>query len=178
MRIGEDPDLSMTLWENGYTTAFFDTIAVYHKRRVDFGKFSKQVYQFGCARPILNQRHPNYVKISFAFPTYKICPDSSKKRYTPGSPGSPFKSLLKDSGSKLVMRWDIFCQIIDNYGDAGVCWRLARALWSGVSLVWDGAACSSAWCSAVAPRSAGCIRWQWIQRCLLVGPTTTSAVWR
>lgn len=69
MRIGEDPDLSMTLWENGYTTAFFDDIAVYHKRRVDFGKFSKQVYQFGCARPILNQRHPNYVKISFAFPT-------------------------------------------------------------------------------------------------------------
>lgn len=69
MRIGEDPDLSMTLWENSFTTAFFDDIAVYHKRRVDFGKFSKQVYQFGCARPILNQRHPNYVKISFAFPT-------------------------------------------------------------------------------------------------------------
>ncbi|WP_294243245.1 glycosyltransferase family 2 protein, partial [uncultured Chryseobacterium sp.] len=69
MRIGEDPDLSMTLWENGYTTAFFDDIAVYHKRRVDFGKFSKQVYQFGCARPILNQRHPAYVKISFAFPS-------------------------------------------------------------------------------------------------------------
>lgn len=69
MRIGEDPDLSMTLWENGYTTAFYDNIGVYHKRRVDFGKFSKQVYQFGCARPILNQRHPNYVKISFAFPS-------------------------------------------------------------------------------------------------------------
>ncbi len=69
MRIGEDPDLSMTLWENGFTTAFFNDIAVYHKRRVDFGKFSKQIYQFGCARPILNQRHPKYVKISFAFPT-------------------------------------------------------------------------------------------------------------
>jgi len=69
MRIGEDPDLSMKLWENGYTTAFFDDIGVYHKRRVDFGKFSKQVYQFGCARPILNQRHPNFVKISFAFPS-------------------------------------------------------------------------------------------------------------
>lgn len=69
MRIGEDPDLSMTLWEYGFTTAFFDNIGVYHKRRVDFGKFSKQVYQFGCARPILNQRHPNYVKISFAFPS-------------------------------------------------------------------------------------------------------------
>lgn len=69
MRIGEDPDLSMRLWENGFSTAFFDDIGVYHKRRVDFGKFSKQVYQFGCARPILNQRHPKYVKISFAFPS-------------------------------------------------------------------------------------------------------------
>ena len=69
MRIGEDPDLSMTLWEKGFKTAFFDNIAVFHKRRVDFGKFSKQVYQFGCARPILNQRHPNYVKASFAFPS-------------------------------------------------------------------------------------------------------------
>lgn len=69
MRIGEDPDLSMTLWENGYTTAFFDNIGVYHKRRTDLGKFSKQVYQFGCARPILNQRHPKYVKPTFWFPT-------------------------------------------------------------------------------------------------------------
>ncbi|CAA0101718.1 elongation factor P maturation arginine rhamnosyltransferase EarP [Zhongshania aliphaticivorans] len=24
--------------------------------------------------------------------------------------------------------WDIFCHVIDNYGDAGVCWRLARQL--------------------------------------------------
>lgn len=69
MRIGEDTDLSMTLWEYGFKTEFFDKIAVYHKRRTDFGKFSKQVYQFGCARPILNQRHPKYVKLSFAFPS-------------------------------------------------------------------------------------------------------------
>jgi len=69
MRIGEDPDLSMTIWENGYQTAFFDDIGVYHKRRTDLGKFSKQVYQFGCARPILNQRHPDYVKPTFCFPT-------------------------------------------------------------------------------------------------------------
>lgn len=26
------------------------------------------------------------------------------------------------------MRWDIFCAVIDNYGDIGVCWRLARQL--------------------------------------------------
>ena len=26
------------------------------------------------------------------------------------------------------MRWDIFCRVIDNHGDAGVCWRLAGEL--------------------------------------------------
>jgi uncharacterized repeat protein (TIGR03837 family) len=26
------------------------------------------------------------------------------------------------------LRWDIYCQVIDNYGDAGVCWRLAADL--------------------------------------------------
>lgn len=25
-------------------------------------------------------------------------------------------------------RWDIFCRVIDNYGDIGVCWRLSRQL--------------------------------------------------
>ena len=25
-------------------------------------------------------------------------------------------------------RWDVFCRVVDNYGDAGVCWRLARQL--------------------------------------------------
>ena len=25
-------------------------------------------------------------------------------------------------------RWDLFCKVVDNYGDAGVCWRLARQL--------------------------------------------------
>ncbi|WP_394333981.1 glycosyltransferase [Halpernia frigidisoli] len=69
LRVGEDPDLSMTLWENNFTTRFFDNIGVYHKRRTDFGRFSKQVYQFGVARPILNQRHPKYTKLTFAFPS-------------------------------------------------------------------------------------------------------------
>lgn len=27
-----------------------------------------------------------------------------------------------------AMRWDLFCRVIDNHGDAGVCWRLAREL--------------------------------------------------
>ncbi len=29
---------------------------------------------------------------------------------------------------KDIRRWDIFCTVVDNYGDIGVCWRLARQL--------------------------------------------------
>ena len=25
-------------------------------------------------------------------------------------------------------RWEIFCQVVDNFGDIGVCWRLAADL--------------------------------------------------
>ena len=27
-----------------------------------------------------------------------------------------------------ILRWDLFCRVIDNHGDLGVCWRLARQL--------------------------------------------------
>ena len=26
------------------------------------------------------------------------------------------------------LQWDIFCRVIDNFGDIGVCWRLATQL--------------------------------------------------
>ncbi len=28
----------------------------------------------------------------------------------------------------MKQRWDIFCDVVDNFGDIGVCWRLARQL--------------------------------------------------
>jgi hypothetical protein len=28
----------------------------------------------------------------------------------------------------LSMQWDVFCRVIDNHGDLGVCWRLAHDL--------------------------------------------------
>ncbi|MCL2345849.1 MAG: elongation factor P maturation arginine rhamnosyltransferase EarP [Desulfobulbus sp.] len=28
----------------------------------------------------------------------------------------------------MLFHWDIFCRVVDNYGDIGVCWRLARQL--------------------------------------------------
>lgn len=69
LRIGEDPDLSMTLWENGFKTRLFPEAKVYHKRRSTLQKFAKQVQEFGIARPILNQRHPQYKSLTFWFPS-------------------------------------------------------------------------------------------------------------
>ena len=35
---------------------------------------------------------------------------------------------LADTLPSALRRWDIFCNVIDNFGDIGVCWRLARQL--------------------------------------------------
>src|SRR5690606_1593599 len=69
LRIGEDPDLSMTLWEKGFETRLFPEAKVFHKRRTSLVKFARQVYQFGVARPILHQRHPGSGKLTYWFLT-------------------------------------------------------------------------------------------------------------
>jgi len=65
---GEDPDLSIRLWDLGYQTALIPAAFVYHKRRIDFKKFYKQVNKFGKARPILNFWYPKYKRITYWFP--------------------------------------------------------------------------------------------------------------
>ncbi|GGB68372.1 glycosyl transferase family 2 [Flavobacterium suaedae] len=69
---GEDPDLSIRLWRLGYATKLFPDCKVYHKRRIDWEKFYKQVNKFGKARPILDLWHPQYKKVTFLFPTLFI----------------------------------------------------------------------------------------------------------
>ncbi|MGC4039324.1 MAG: glycosyltransferase [Flavobacterium sp.] len=69
---GEDPDLSIRLWKMGYETRLFQNAFVYHKRRIDWAKFSIQVNKFGKARPILNSWYPEYSKLTFFFPTVFI----------------------------------------------------------------------------------------------------------
>jgi glycosyltransferase involved in cell wall biosynthesis len=66
---GEDPDLSIRLWKLGYNTRLFSKAYVYHKRRIDWDKFSIQVNKFGKARPILDSWYPEYSKLTFFFPT-------------------------------------------------------------------------------------------------------------
>ncbi|RKS02479.1 MULTISPECIES: glycosyltransferase [unclassified Flavobacterium] len=69
---GEDPDLSIRLWKLGYNTRLFSKAFVYHKRRIDWDKFSIQVNKFGKARPILDSWYPEYSKLTFLFPTLFI----------------------------------------------------------------------------------------------------------
>jgi glycosyltransferase involved in cell wall biosynthesis len=70
---GEDPDLSMRLWKLGFDTRLIADAYVYHKRRIDWEKFSLQVNKFGKARPILNSWYPEYTKVTYFFPSAFIC---------------------------------------------------------------------------------------------------------
>jgi glycosyltransferase involved in cell wall biosynthesis len=69
---GEDPDLSIRLWRMGFQTRLFPKAYVYHKRRIDWDKFTIQVSKFGKARPILDSWYPEYRKLTFFFPTLFI----------------------------------------------------------------------------------------------------------
>ena len=41
---------------------------------------------------------------------------------------APLTSIAPTPTPTTPLQWDIFCQVIDNFGDIGVCWRLARDL--------------------------------------------------
>ena len=69
---GEDPDLSIRLWKLGFDTRLIPKAFVYHKRRIDWDKFSIQVNKFGKARPILNSWYPQYNKLTYYFPSLFI----------------------------------------------------------------------------------------------------------
>ncbi len=66
---GEDPDLTIRIWNKGYDTKLIPEAFVYHKRRIDWNKFYIQVNKFGMVRPILNKWHPQTAKITYWFPT-------------------------------------------------------------------------------------------------------------
>lgn len=68
MRFGEDVDMSLRIIENGFSTTLIKEAAVYHKRRVDFRKFFKQVYNSGIARINLYKRHPQSLKLVHFLP--------------------------------------------------------------------------------------------------------------
>ena len=69
MRFGEDIDFSYRIVEAGYKTRLLPTAWVWHKRRTDFRKFFRQVYNSGIARINLEKRHPGTLKLVHLLPT-------------------------------------------------------------------------------------------------------------
>ena len=69
MRFGEDIDFSYRIVESGHKTQLFPEAWVWHKRRTDFQKFFRQVYNSGIARINLEKRHPGTLKLVHLLPT-------------------------------------------------------------------------------------------------------------
>lgn len=68
MRFGEDIDFSYRIVEAGYNPQLFPDAWVWHKRRTDFRKFFRQVYNSGIARINLEKRHPGTLKLVHLLP--------------------------------------------------------------------------------------------------------------
>ena len=69
MRFGEDIDFSYRIVEAGYKPRLFPDAWVWHKRRTDFRKFFRQVFNSGIARINQTKRHPGTMKLVHLLPT-------------------------------------------------------------------------------------------------------------
>ena len=68
MRYGEDIDLSTRIFNGGYSCRLFPEAFVYHKRRVKFSSFFRQVKHSGEARIVLKDKYPETFKIVHLLP--------------------------------------------------------------------------------------------------------------
>ena len=68
MRFGEDIDFSIRIFKAGYTCRLFPETWVWHKRRTDFRKFWRQVYNSGIARINLYKKYPESLKFVHLLP--------------------------------------------------------------------------------------------------------------
>ena len=68
MRFGEDIDFSIRLYKAGCNVCLFPAAWVYHKRRTDWRKFFRQVYNSGIARINLYLKYPDSLKLVHLLP--------------------------------------------------------------------------------------------------------------
>jgi len=68
MRYGEDIDLSTRIFKGGYNCRLFPEAFVYHKRRVKFSSFFRQVKHSGEARVVLKNKYPETFKLVHLLP--------------------------------------------------------------------------------------------------------------
>lgn len=68
----EDIDMSTRIRNAGFSVALVRPAFVYHKRRVDFKKFLRQVYVFGMSRITLKLLYPGSLKLVHALPAVAV----------------------------------------------------------------------------------------------------------
>lgn len=68
MRFGEDIDFSIRIFKSGYKCRLFPDAWVWHKRRTDFHKFWRQVFNSGIARINLYKKYPESLKLVHLLP--------------------------------------------------------------------------------------------------------------
>lgn len=68
----EDIDMSTRIRQAGFSIALIRDAYVYHKRRVDFGKFWRQVHVFGMSRITLMQLYPGSLKLVHTLPALAV----------------------------------------------------------------------------------------------------------
>ena len=68
MRFGEDIDFSIRIFKAGKRCRLFPKAWVWHKRRTDFRKFYRQVYNSGIARINLYKKYPESLKLVHLLP--------------------------------------------------------------------------------------------------------------
>ena len=68
MRFGEDIDFSIRIFKAGCRCRLFPEAWVWHKRRTDFRKFWRQVYNSGIARINLYKKYPESLKTVHLLP--------------------------------------------------------------------------------------------------------------
>lgn len=68
----EDIDMSMRIRQAGFRIGLVREAAVYHKRRVSFRKFLRQVYVFGMSRITLKLLYPGSLKVVHALPAVAV----------------------------------------------------------------------------------------------------------
>ena len=68
MRFGEDIDFSIRIFKAGCRCRLFPEAWVWHKRRTDFRKFWRQVYNSGIARINLYKKYPESLKLVHMLP--------------------------------------------------------------------------------------------------------------
>lgn len=69
-RYAEDIEFSIRMKKAGYKVGLIPDAFVYHKRRVSFRQFFRQVHNFGKGRALIGRVHPGEIKISHWFPTF------------------------------------------------------------------------------------------------------------